>query len=307
MTALTLAASSSAIASDVIYTNETIEVRIPDSPLAKNALELAPTTSKKFSQFTEAEDLDTVSSIKAIVNIWQNQRMADQYMLFGKEGDSFRWEVVPYETTNSSISKIAQQTKVLWNIIFGGNSLSTEEKEKVRNTYQDSFTKHYTHTFDYHGPKVPGPDAFIDQKVIDRQLVLEGERVRVLYNYAPIGFGGEKLHFLIIPKEQKEFLTDLSPEEFQEAMSITRKLLNCLGETREIQDVYFFNKNGPDAGQTVPHWHLHVIVTTNRLQDTLGKLTIMKNILFGASPMPTEELRSKVEELRDELSKCAGS
>lgn len=300
----TLVASSYAMASDVIYNNETVEVRIPDSPLAKYSLEVAPTTQKKFSELTEAEDLDTFSSIKAIVNIWKALKIADQYMLYGKDSNSFRWEVVPYETTNSSFSRVAQQSKVLWNVIFGGSSLSAEEKEKINKTYEGHFSKGHSHVIDYQGPKVPGSDPFIDQNVIDKQLVLEGKQVRILYNYAPIGFGGEKLHFLVIPKEQREFFTNLSPEEFHEAMNITRKLLNCLGGTRQIQDVYLFNKNGPDAGQTVPHWHLHVIITTNNLQDTLGKLTVMKNLLLGSSPMPSEELKKKVEELNSELSKC---
>ena len=56
-------------------------------------------------------------------------------------------------------------------------------------------------------------------------------------------------------------------------------------QTRKAEDIYLFHKTGIDAGQTVPHWHMHLIVTANKTQGFFGKLTVLKNMLFGSSPM----------------------
>jgi diadenosine tetraphosphate (Ap4A) HIT family hydrolase len=49
---------------------------------------------------------------------------------------------------------------------------------------------------------------------------------------------------------------------------------------KTVKNVYLLNKTGIDAGQTVKHWHLHVIFSTNKAQDFWGGMTVIKNILL---------------------------
>ena len=63
------------------------------------------------------------------------------------------------------------------------------------------------------------------------------------------------------------------------------------------------HKTGIDAGQSVKHWHLHVIFSTNTAQNFWGRITVIRNILFGSSPMKRDELARKVGALRLELAR----
>jgi diadenosine tetraphosphate (Ap4A) HIT family hydrolase len=146
-------------------------------------------------------------------------------------------------------------------------------------------------------------DSFCKDDTIERQWVITGRKVNVLFNYAPIGFGGERLHFLVVPKQHRETFTDVTQEEYCESLELTGKLIDHVTATRKaVKNVYLLNKTGIDAGQTVKHWHLHAIFSTNKAQDFWGKITVIKNILLGPSPMKREDLAKKVDELREELA-----
>lgn len=84
---------------------------------------------------------------------------------------------------------------------------------------------------------------------------------------------------------------------------MTTKLVDHMTNSRKtVKNVYLLNKTGVDAGQTVKHWHLHVIFSTSTAQDFWGKITVIKNILFGSSPMKKDELAKNIGKLRAELS-----
>lgn len=86
-------------------------------------------------------------------------------------------------------------------------------------------------------------------------------------------------------------------------MILTTKLVNHFTDTRKtIKNAYLLNKTGLDAGQTVKHWHLHVIFSTNVAQDFWGKVTGMKDILLGSSPMKKDVLAKRINALREELA-----
>ena len=86
-------------------------------------------------------------------------------------------------------------------------------------------------------------------------------------------------------------------------MDLVKKLVNhycSLG----YPTAYIFNKNGREAGQSIPHWHEHVVFTATRTQEWLGKLTVLKNMLLGgSSPIPQQELQGRVAALQTELSR----
>jgi len=85
-------------------------------------------------------------------------------------------------------------------------------------------------------------------------------------------------------------------------MMLTAKLVDHFTSTRaDIEHIYIRNANGPDAGQAVKHWNLHLIFC-NRKQDFWGKLAVVKNILFGSSPMKAGAFQERVEALRREIS-----
>lgn len=213
--------------------------------------------------------------------------------------DPFNWEIVPYAACRTRLGVIIQQIRVLWNITFGGIRANWATNDPVFENYRSLLTT----PLRYVAPPTlePASDPFCQEAVIKRQCVLTGEKVNLLLSHAPIGFGGERLHFLAVPKAHHKSFTDISPEEYAETMTLTHRLITCLAKTRHLESVYLLNKTGKIAGQVVDHWLMHIIVVTNPAQDFWGKWTVFKNILLGSSPMDPAVFDQKVFDLKREL------
>jgi histidine triad (HIT) family protein len=68
-----------------------------------------------------------------------------------------------------------------------------------------------------------------------------------------------KGHALIIPKKHVENLYDLSDEDASRLLITSRKVAIALKETYHLKGLNLVNNNGPLAGQTVHHFHIHLI------------------------------------------------
>lgn len=294
----------------VMERDSTVETVVSRQQLARYSLQVLTQPNKPYQYWSIDDHLNAFISLKRIVDIWREKKIADQYLVYGKQqegGVPFTWEIVPYSTT-TGFKRVWNQLVVLWRITFGGKEFSQAQRQELSD-YEfssDLFPSTLAEQNEKIHEIVRGNDAFCDGEIIDGQRVLEGKWVDVLYNYAPI----KEFHFLIVPKGHKEKFSDLSQEEYQEAMEISRKLIDYFSIPREImhfstlqkiQDVYLFHKTGRCAGQNVEHWHLHMVFTANETQGFLGKLKVLKNMLIGASPMNRDRLREKVESLSVEL------
>lgn len=279
-----------------------IAIEIPEYSLAPHSLQITTRQRSAFPNWTAQNHADSYSALQKIVSIWKNSKTANQYLMYGtqqKNIDDFRWEIVPFEKANTAIERIWRQFLVLWRTTFGGLSLTDSQKSQERDRLKEALHQEIR-SMDT-AKTARGTDPFCQVEIIHKQRVLEGHKINVLYNYAPIGFGGERLHFLIVPKEHKQAFSDLSEEEYVEAQELAQKLIRHFEETRNIEEIYLFHKTGADAGQTVPHWHMHLILTANKTQGILGKITVLKNMLFGSSPLSQEELASRVSSFQKEL------
>ncbi len=290
--------------SRTILQNETqsVCVTVPHEQLLDQSLYItAP--NKQFHQWSEQDHSISYLFMQQIAQAWNSNNITDQYLVYGKvDANNFLWEMVPYQKCQTIFGRIFQQLQVLWRTVFGGKTVSEETAQEQAKQYTSLLEK---------APRVVIPlettqkstDSFCKEQTIERQWVITGKKVHVLFNYAPIGFGGERLHFLVVPKEHRQSFTEVTQEEYSESLSLTTKLITHLKQTRPaLTNVYLLNKTGVDAGQTVPHWHLHVICSTHPVQDFWGKITVIKNILLGSSPMKHDDLVKRVASLRQELA-----
>lgn len=78
---------------------------------------------------------------------------------------------------------------------------------------------------------------------------------RAAYNLAPIVPG----HSLVIPKKHIQSVNGLTDEEFGKYWQFAREVTNFLLEVFETNAFDWTVQEMPEAGQTVPHLHLHVI------------------------------------------------
>ena len=243
------------------------EVQLPEKAISKYSLTVTVPEKKQFMDWGEDELCDSYRVQQKIIRYWKQKQFAEQFLIYGKvsKNEDFKWEVVPYFDCNYSITRFTQQCKTLWGVSYPtkSNGIYDFEWNNVEDEEYELFSN----------------DPFCDENVIEKQWVYKGESINVLYNYRPIGFGNEKLHFLVLPKNHRPTFYQLSEEEYQEALIIVQKLLHHFSQTREIHEAHLFHKSGKDAGQTVPHWHLHVVFTTSDWQTCLGKFSILRNML----------------------------
>ncbi len=68
-----------------------------------------------------------------------------------------------------------------------------------------------------------------------------------------------KGHTLIVPKKHVENVFDLNEVEASEIMKAAVIVANLLKEKLGVENVNLLNNSGSLAGQTVMHFHLHVI------------------------------------------------
>lgn len=96
-------------------------------------------------------------------------------------------------------------------------------------------------------------------KIIDGSIpsakIYEDEHVYAFMDIMPVTKG----HTLIIPKNHKENVYELSEEEASNLFKVVPKIANALQESFGSVGMNLLNNNGTPAGQTVFHFHLHFI------------------------------------------------
>lgn len=90
---------------------------------------------------------------------------------------------------------------------------------------------------------------------IPTNTVYEDEDFRAILDMGPATKG----HTLIIPKEHADNLYELPDDTVGKAMKLAKKLGERMVERLEADGLNIVQNNGETAGQTVMHFHIHVI------------------------------------------------
>lgn len=90
---------------------------------------------------------------------------------------------------------------------------------------------------------------------IPSHTVYEDEMFRVIMDLNPASPG----HMLILPKEHYQDLYELPEEVAAEAMKLAKRLAEASRKAFNPDGLNVIQNNGEAAGQTVMHYHLHVI------------------------------------------------
>ncbi len=90
---------------------------------------------------------------------------------------------------------------------------------------------------------------------IPTNTVYEDDRFRAILDTGPATRG----HTLILPKEHYDDLFSLPDETAAEAIKLGKRLAGIMKQKLSCDGVNLVQNNGAAAGQTVLHFHLHVI------------------------------------------------
>ena len=85
--------------------------------------------------------------------------------------------------------------------------------------------------------------------------VYENESTIVFMDIMPVSDG----HVLVVPKSPAENIFDLSEEYLKEVIKTTKLLSHAMKKALRPSGLIVKQFNGPDAGQTVFHIHLHIL------------------------------------------------
>lgn len=90
---------------------------------------------------------------------------------------------------------------------------------------------------------------------ISSRTLYEDDKFRVILDLGPASKG----HALILPKEHYANLYELSDEMAGEVMKLARKMAVQMTERLSCEGFNLVQNNGELAGQTVFHFHMHLI------------------------------------------------
>lgn len=90
---------------------------------------------------------------------------------------------------------------------------------------------------------------------IPTNSIYEDDLFRVILDAAPAAKG----HALILPKEHYANLYEIEAETAGEAMKLAKRLATHMTDVLECDGFNLVQNNGEVAGQTVFHFHLHLI------------------------------------------------
>ncbi|SFG14724.1 HIT family protein [Oribacterium sp. WCC10] len=122
---------------------------------------------------------------------------------------------------------------------------------------------------------------------IPTTTLYEDEKYRVIFDASPASKG----HVLIIPKEHYEDLTELPDEIAAGVMPLARKIGTAMKQAIGAKGFNVVQNNGEAAGQTVHHFHTHIIPRYGN--DEM--------ILWKPGTTDAEELKKTCESLKQAL------
>lgn len=96
-------------------------------------------------------------------------------------------------------------------------------------------------------------------KIIDGEIpsvkLYEDEQVLAFFDISQVTKG----HTLVIPKKHHESIYDLPENVAAHTYSVIPKIASALKQTFEPKGLNIVNNNGEAAGQTVFHYHVHLV------------------------------------------------
>lgn len=145
-------------------------------------------------------------------------------------------------------------------------------------------------------PTIPKPlketkvCAFCRDDVIQRQSLIEGKTMRLLYNHLPyVGREGEETsHLLLTTKDHLE-VDAPSDEELIEEHGMVVLIKRVMEESRQNVRCVVMRQQGHKAGQSVFHRHVHVVVYKNEQMPELLELVPLE---IADRPVPIVSQRS---------------
>ncbi len=95
----------------------------------------------------------------------------------------------------------------------------------------------------------------ITQKKSPAEILFENEKFLAFLDINPVNDG----HTLVVTKEHYDNFLTVPPKELSEITSLTQYLAGAVKRSLKADGFNIISNNGASAGQTVYHFHYHII------------------------------------------------
>lgn len=124
---------------------------------------------------------------------------------------------------------------------------------------------------------------------IPAHTIYEDEQFKVILDVAPATKG----HALIIPKNHYSNLYELPEDIAADAIKLAKKMMQVMTDKLNCDGFNIIQNNGEIAGQTVFHFHMHLIPRYK------GDGEILKYVSLHPSQEEMEETEKIITEMKD--------
>jgi histidine triad (HIT) family protein len=108
--------------------------------------------------------------------------------------------------------------------------------------------------------------------------VYEDEYTLAFLDINPVSDG----HVLLITKEHVKYIEELREETAQSLMKTLLKIISPINRAMKSTDNNIIINNGPNAGQIIPHLHIHIIPkpTKDEIIHSVNRINLHKKDYF---------------------------
>jgi histidine triad (HIT) family protein len=123
---------------------------------------------------------------------------------------------------------------------------------------------------------------------ISARVIIQNEKVMALLDAFPLAAG----HTLVIPKSHYAKVQQMSKQDAVAVFDMVWKLAGAVETASKVNASTIAIHNGSDAGQEVPHVHVHIV--PRKTGDGAGAIHSMFKIKPKLSPQDMDSLRNRI-------------
>lgn len=123
---------------------------------------------------------------------------------------------------------------------------------------------------------------------ISARVIMQNEKAMALLDAFPLAAG----HALVIPKSHYAKVQQMNEQDAVAVFDMVWKLAGAVETASQVNASTIAIHNGSDAGQEVPHVHVHIV--PRKSSDGAGAIHSMFKIKPKLSPQDMDSLRNRI-------------
>ncbi len=132
----------------------------------------------------------------------------------------------------------------------------------------------------------------IVEKKSEAEIIFEDDNIVAFLDIQPINYG----HTLVVPKKHYDNFLTVPSNELASIVKATQFIAGAVKRSVKADGFNVINNNGESAGQTVYHFHFHIIP---RFNEDLTFKPRVKNYGTGALKEYADKIRSVISKYKD--------